>query len=443
MARSKRDEKLDTRSARLRLGAGTLYWTSLAPGQALGYRRPVAGGAGSWWARTLRQGSRIYLKKSLCPADDFQDANGTTVVSYAQAQQKAHQWFLEVHARETGEHVRTGPFTVRDAWLAYKERHLLREGKSIERTEVVARAHILPELGDLEVAKLTRRRVEKWHQDLAAKPARLRTRLGAEQNTRTPSGDPDERRSRRDTANRVLTILKAMLNRAKEWGLTQASGEAWREVRPFRSTTKARHRFLSAKEVKRLINGSPEAFKPLITAALHTGARFGELARVQVRDFDASAGSLAIAESKSGHPRQIILTPEGTAFFKSMTTARKPDDPIFLRASHETRNVKSPVVLRAWKHSDLGRPMRQACEAAGLEPLCFHELRHTYASEALRKGIEMRMVAEQLGHTDTRMVEKHYGHLVPSAKQRAFRELGPRWGIQETDGVEDLNIKTS
>jgi len=44
----------------------------------------------------------------------------------------------------------------------------------------------------------------------------------------------------------------------------------------------------------------------------------------------------------------------------------------------------------------------------------FHGLRHTYASRLAMHGVPLAVIAVQLGHADTRMVEKHYGHLSPS-----------------------------
>ena len=44
----------------------------------------------------------------------------------------------------------------------------------------------------------------------------------------------------------------------------------------------------------------------------------------------------------------------------------------------------------------------------------FHALRHTWASHRVMAGAPLMVVAHALGHADTRMVEKHYGHLAPS-----------------------------
>ena len=72
--------------------------------------------------------------------------------------------------------------------------------------------------------------------------------------------------------------------------------------------------------------------------------------------------------------------------------------------------------------------MSAACAAARIEPeISFHILRHTWASLAIMAGVPLMVVAENLGHADTRMVEKHYGHLADSYKAQAIRTGGPRF----------------
>jgi integrase len=73
--------------------------------------------------------------------------------------------------------------------------------------------------------------------------------------------------------------------------------------------------------------------------------------------------------------------------------------------------------------------MRQACAAAHIDPpICFHALRHTWASLSVMAGAPLMVVAKNLGHVDTKMVEKHYGHLAPSYVAEAVRKHAPRFG---------------
>jgi integrase len=84
---------------------------------------------------------------------------------------------------------------------------------------------------------------------------------------------------------------------------------------------------------------------------------------------------------------------------------------------------------KPWGKSEQQRPLIAACAAALIDPAVnFHGLRHTYASRLAMRGVPLAVIAAQLGHADTRMVEKHYGHLAPSyiadTVRAAFGSLG-------------------
>ena len=81
-----------------------------------------------------------------------------------------------------------------------------------------------------------------------------------------------------------------------------------------------------------------------------------------------------------------------------------------------------------WLKSHQTRPMREACVRGGVTPLAsFHTLRHTYASLSIMAGAPLLVVATNLGHSDTRMVEKHYGHLAADYVAREIRKAAPRF----------------
>ena len=72
-----------------------------------------------------------------------------------------------------------------------------------------------------------------------------------------------------------------------------------------------------------------------------------------------------------------------------------------------------------------------ACKRARIQPPAnFHCLRHTYASLTIMNGALAMVVARNLGHADTRMVEMHYGHLAQSYITDAIRAAAPRFGIE-------------
>jgi integrase len=74
--------------------------------------------------------------------------------------------------------------------------------------------------------------------------------------------------------------------------------------------------------------------------------------------------------------------------------------------------------------------MQLACEHAKINPtIGFHGLRHTWASLAVMAGMPLMIVARNLGHSDTKMAERHYAHLAPSYEAEAIRAHAPTFGI--------------
>jgi integrase len=192
-------------------------------------------------------------------------------------------------------------------------------------------------------------------------------------------------------------------------------------VEPFEEADAARVRYLPMDECRRLINAAEGEFRTLVRAGLLTGCRFGELATLQVCDFNRDAGTLHLRTSKSGKGRHVVLNDEGIAFFEQITAGR-PSVELMLRKTNGDR----------WGKSNQTRPMAEACARAKIEPTAnFHVLRHSYASHAVMAGAPLLVVAKNLGHADTRMVEKHYGHLSESYIAEAIRAAAPRFGIIE------------
>ncbi|MBK6381842.1 MAG: tyrosine-type recombinase/integrase [Chitinophagaceae bacterium] len=209
------------------------------------------------------------------------------------------------------------------AWDAYAEDAERRGKKGLPGTRVTVNAHILPAFGSTQVVDLTQWMVEKWHSGIAKSPARVRSGKDGKPAYREAPASEDEKRARRASANRILAILKAILNFAKRRGLSRASGEAWREAKPFEGTNASRQRFLTPEESQRLVNACPPDFRLLVQGALFTGARFSELARMLVSDFKAANGKVYVGPSKnSPNPRYVVLTEEGQAFFLAATAGR-------------------------------------------------------------------------------------------------------------------------
>jgi integrase len=423
MARSVRDALLDTRTARSRLKAtGKPYYRQLEPGLSLGYRKALSG-AGKWVIRHHLGGKNNYETETFGTADDFSDADGVAVLNFWQAQVAARERMVE---RAHGSAGKKAFLTVTSSIDSYVE-FLEANRKSGREARYAADALILPALGKTKLDELTADQVRKWHAGLAKTRARVRTAKGTAQQFRDDESDPERARRRKSTANRILTILKGALNRSWRDGQV-ASDRAWRRVEPFKNVESVRVRYLSIGEATRLINAADEDFRKLVRGALESGARYGELCALGVADFNPDSGTLAIPDSKSGKPRHIVLSADGVEFFEAITAGRAGIEPIFLKADGSR-----------WLPDHQSDPMSEANERASISPpINFHGLRHTWASHAVMNGMPLMVVAKNLGHSDTRMVEKHYGHLAPSFISDAVRAHAPRFGIPPGNNVKKL-----
>lgn len=423
MARTIRNAKIDTRSARAKLlNRREPYWTAISAGCAVGYRSGTKGG--TWIARFRGDDGRQYYN-ALGAADDAREADGLTVFDFRQAQEIARQFFSAKARELSGELVISdGPYTVQKALDAYFHCRIQRGSKGVAADYSAAKVRILPAIGSVEISKLTTKRIRDWHSEVASLRRSREIKLRAIEH----AVDSDIVRAHRSTANRTLTILKAALNHAFQEGRIN-SDEAWRKVRPFREVDVPIVRFLSASECNRLVNGSPPAFRNLVRGALLTGCRYGELARMRSSDFNALAGTVTVRVSKSSKPRHVVLTEEGQTLFAGLTAGRMADQPVFVRDDG-----------KPWGASHQQRPLNAACQRAKIEPAAtFHILRHTYASTLAMRGVPMGVIAAQLGHSDTRMTERHYAHLAPSYVADTIRAALPDLGIVESGKVISIS----
>jgi len=362
-------------------------------------------------------------------------------MSFQDAQDAARRWYAGLAHLDAGE-VAPGRYTVTQAMDDYiKDRERVRR-KSLNRTRSVIDAHIKPTLGSIELAKLTHGKLKTWRDAIAESKPRVRRKPdAAEQAFRDiDNSNPDVLRKRHATANRILTVLKAALNHAYRENRV-ATKAAWEKITPFREVDVPKVRYLTVDECKRLIDACPSDFRALVRGALYTGCRYGELIALRVDAFDPKANTIHIEHSKSGKGRYIPLTKEGAAFFASVAGERKDNEPMFRHAPLSHRKAKPSTdgkpELEPWEESQQRYWIEQACATAKIAPaIGFHILRHTYASQLAMNGTPMPVIAALLGHADTRMTEKHYGHLSPSYIADTLRANLPSFGFAPQQGPQ-------
>lgn len=420
-----RGAKFDSPNSRAKLSPSQKpYYLVVDDGLHLGYRKGErttdrTRSAGKWVLRRY-VGGKKYVVETIAAADDFSDANGRDLLSFFQAQERAREVAARHRISTTAD---DGPLTVSKALDAYFDRLDGEHSKSLSDARQRAALHIRPKLGDALVSEITRERIAKWHSGLAASPRNVRGKAGKPARPLGEADGQDEIRRRRASANRVLTILKAALNQSFRDGKV-ASDTAWRAVKPFGEVEAARVRYFTQDEVRRLVNAAQGSFRVLVNAALFTGARYGELGRLRIGDFNPDSGTVFIGQSKSGKSRHIVLTEEGQRFFTQITAGRATDE---LMLRHDDGS--------AWRDAHQTRPMKDACAAANIKAAGFHVLRHTSASHYVMAGVPLPVIARNLGHADTRMTEKHYAHLAPSFVAEQIRRFAPTFGTVEPTTV--------
>ena len=265
-----------------------------------------------------------------------------------------------------------------------------------------AEKHILPALGSHRVDRLTKTQLEKWHAGLV----------------RDDPEDPEARRRSQDSANRILTILKAALNHAFADDANHIpSDAAWRRVKPFRDVGGTRDDQFDATQVRELIKQAAsfdQCFANLVEAGYLTGCRLGELTALDVRDFDAERGQITIRCGKTGG-RIVSLTAETVALLKRLSDGRPAATVLLPRADGDR-----------WGKSEQARPFKRAAALAGLPATAsFYALRHSHISRAIESRMPLSLVAEQCG-TSLSMIQRTYAKVLAKTRGAFVEKTSPR-----------------
>jgi len=163
----------------------------------------------------------------------------------------------------------------------------------------------------------------------------------------------------------------------------------------------------------RLLAVVSEEFRDFLQAVHGTGARPGEVARVEAKDVIWDASCWVLVEHKTarrtGQSRTIHLPPAILAICRRLAE-RHSTGLLF-------RNTKG----EPWRKTGWKQAMARVEKKLNLtkRPMV-SGYRHGFATDALAQGISDAQVAELLGHADTSMIHKHYGHL--SARSRALKD---------------------
>ncbi|WP_171174910.1 site-specific integrase [Ruegeria sp. HKCCD8929] len=253
----------------------------------------------------------------------------------------------------------------------------------------IIRRFIRPRLGPLPIAEVTRADVVAFHHALRETPYQ---------------------------ANRAASMLSKLFNLAEDWGLRQAGSNPARRIKKFREEEKKR--YLSDEEQVQLGEVLAEALEEgtesvyavsTVLLLIYTGCRLSEI--LTLRWDYVTAHHLELPDSKTGR-RRIPLPRE--AYDILMELPRQPKNPYVILGESED----GPLI-------NLQKPWRRIRGAAGLDDVRLHDLRHTYASVAMKDGIDPFTLKEIMGHKNLTTTLR-YAHLADDAVQRAAGSVASR-----------------
>ncbi len=248
------------------------------------------------------------------------------------------------------------------------------------------RARLLPAFGSLPLDRITRAGVTRWFDEYS----------------RTAPGG----------ANHAMDLLRRTLNHAVACGHLQANPTRGVKPNPRRKLT----RFLSHEEVRRLHHAlnhsagtqpSRAQQADVIRLLLLTGCRKSEILTLRWQDVDE--GTLSLADAKTG-PRQVYLNAPARAILERQP--RTGNAYVFPSPSKPGRPLSGD--LKLW---------RSVRREAGIEDVRLHDLRHTFASHAVLRGIPLPVVSRMLGHKRPSMTMR-YAHVGDWETEVAAERIG-------------------
>jgi integrase len=203
--------------------------------------------------------------------------------------------------------------------------------------------------------------------------------------------------------------------------LRYAHESGWRE--PIRVSlppeSEGRVRYLTEEEEVRFLAHCPELYWPVFAFLLNTGARVGEAIALDWEDLDLGACTVRL-RSKKGRVRRV-------------KTRDVPLNEVALLALAEMRRIfrgktTGPVFRNSMGYRWAGvrsfeLKLATVCREAGITDLVVHDLRHTFASRLVQKGVALQVVSELLGHASVTQTMR-YAHLAPGEGRKAVDLLG-------------------
>lgn len=269
----------------------------------------------------------------------------------------------------------------------YIEDHAKLKKRSWKTDDYMVKRSIKPFFGDKLLAEITPLEIERW----------MRWRI--------------EQGVTKITVNRGLQILKKMFNIAIGEGFTTENPV--RKVKMFSEKDNLKERILTEEEEPRLLEACPDYIRAIVITALHTGMRRGEILGLEWARVDLQKRMIKVTRTKTDRPRWIEINSTLAEVLRRQRIAHPASEIVF----------PSPTTGKAMVGTR--KAFVRACTTAGITGLRFHDLRHTFASRLIEKGVDIVTVKELLGHS-TIILTQRYTHSRSEQRRRAVEQLDSR-----------------
>jgi integrase len=223
------------------------------------------------------------------------------------------------------------------------------------------------------------------------------------------------------TINKHIFLVNRLLGTARNWGVIPDIQFYNLKLKKL-PTGDYRQRFLSQDEMHRLVAECDKVNHPYLALfvqfLLLTGSRKGEARNARWQDIDFQNRVWRVPVSKNGRSRRIMLSSGAVA-----TLDRIRDTSVELRLPvGQNDYLFINPKTRTCYHS-FHAAFFKARDAAGLSDVRIHDLRHTFASVLINRGVSLYEVQELLGHSNAQMTQR-YAHLQPNELQRRTEIMG-------------------
>ncbi len=294
-----------------------------------------------------------------------------------------------------------------ERWLSDVVQHTTRPRTYKEYRGLMDR-HVLPELSTVALARLHAAHLQSLYSRLL------------------------ERGLSPKTVRDIHVVLHGALKHAVRWNLV--SRNVTDQVDPPR-VKRDEIRPLNPQEVQALLaSAKGTRSEALVTMAIATGARQGELLGLRWSDLDWDAGVVIVqrqlsrdgsfAEVKSGAGRRVIDLPASTMAVLRDHRSRQNEERLLAGPEWEALElVFCTYTGRPLNWRNVVRGFKHLLTVAGLRDIRFHDLRHTSATLLLKQGVHMKVVQERLGHASIDITMDTYSHLLEGMGREAAEKL--------------------